>query len=275
MDALYQRTSIRTFNKEKISDKDQLFIKSLLKKTEEKTGPFGTKIKTFYFNDNDSMSDHPIKVGTYGFIKDAPAYFGGITQNSVYHIIDFGYLMEDVILELTTHQLGTVWLGGTFHRDQFSHLIQKDEFIPAISPVGYIDKRRIREQITRKVVAADRRKPLNEIAFLNDFSHPIDVESFQDARMLSYLEYIQIGPSASNKQPWRILVEDKFIHLHLERTPNYASALPYDIQMLDMGIALCHLEKGLIYHKEAYQFVTIKDPIQSDGKTYIISVERL
>jgi hypothetical protein len=56
---------------------------------------------------------------------------------------------------------------------------------------------------------------------------------------------VRIAPSASNKQPWRMLKDKntKLFHLFLQRTKNYPK-MPFgiDMQTLDMGIAMCHFE---------------------------------
>ena len=62
------------------------------------------------------------------------------------------------------------------------------------------------------------------------------------------LELVRLGPSASNKQPWRIRKHDRFYQFYLERTPGYRNDVIKrildlcDLQRLDMGIAMCHFE---------------------------------
>ena len=53
---------------------------------------------------------------------------------------------------------------------------------------------------------------------------------------------LRIAPSASNKQPWRIVVENETLHLFWDVDIKYNSMIKtHNIQALDMGIALCHL----------------------------------
>src|SRR5512137_726052 len=58
----------------------------------------------------------------------------------------------------------------------------------------------------------------------------------------------RLGPSASNKQPWRIVREGDRWHFYLQRTPRYAAVgigkliRIADIQRIDLGIAMCHFE---------------------------------
>ena len=58
-----------------------------------------------------------------------------------------------------------------------------------------------------------------------------------------------MAPSATNKQPWRIVRDGHAWHFYLRRTRGYGknSALftvlrIADLQRVDMGIALCHFE---------------------------------
>jgi hypothetical protein len=72
------------------------------------------------------------------------------------------------------------------------------------------------------------------------------------------LEAVRLGPSASNKQPWRVLRDDGVWDFYLRRTPGYLRSNGGrrdngDLQRADMGIALCHweltaLELGLQGH---------------------------
>ena len=55
---------------------------------------------------------------------------------------------------------------------------------------------------------------------------------------------VRLGPSASNKQPWRLVLssDGKVYHFYIEHTPDYSSKLGYDMQLLDIGIAMCQFE---------------------------------
>ena len=64
---------------------------------------------------------------------------------------------------------------------------------------------------------------------------------------------VRLGPSASNKQPWRVVRTNTACHFYEYKEPGYSDRLPYDIQRIDMGIAACHFhlaakEQSLIGH---------------------------
>ena len=58
-----------------------------------------------------------------------------------------------------------------------------------------------------------------------------------------------MGPSATNKQPWRIVRRGADWHFYLLRTKGYGKGSPFfkllriaDLQRVDLGIAMCHFE---------------------------------
>ena len=59
---------------------------------------------------------------------------------------------------------------------------------------------------------------------------------------------VRLAPSASNKQPWRLIKVGAAWHFYLRRTPGYGSGIvarflaKNDLQRVDMGIAMCHWE---------------------------------
>ena len=58
------------------------------------------------------------------------------------------------------------------------------------------------------------------------------------------LEMVRLAPSASNRQPWRIVWGDggECYHLFLQRTKGYRATVGMDLQRVDMCIGMCHFE---------------------------------
>jgi nitroreductase len=243
IDAIQNRRSVRTYQKKQLNESDEKHVISLIKEINQMKGPFGHKIKLAYHPNAYVDNDAPIKIGTYGFVKHAPAFISGVVTHNFKGLIDFGYLFEYLILRLTELNLGTVWLAGTFNRKAFKQLIEQEEIIPAITPVGYENEEQSTiEKIIRRRSKGDDRNPFESMFFVEDFKTTL---TYGENRVSHVLELLRVAPSASNKQPWRILLKDDAFHLYLARTPNYAKILNFDIQALDMGIALCHLTLGL------------------------------
>ncbi len=188
-------------------------------------------------------------LGTYGFIKGATGFIVGAVEDAAQKgLEDFGYLMEEVILLATDLGLGTCWLGGTFTKSGFADKIAAKavEIVPAVASVGYIATRpRMVDRVIRRGAGADRRFPWERLFFQGAFGVPISPE--QAGAYAVPLEMVRLAPSASNKQPWRILQEGHTWHFYLQRTPGYRTgtlgiARLADLQRVDMGIAMCHFE---------------------------------
>lgn len=245
-ETIKKRRSVRTFEKREIEKKEQNIIIDYLSVVKHSIGPFGTQVNVDYIPVIKNKTDKGIKLGTYGFIKHPQGYLVGRVENKTSKLIEFGYVFEKLVLYLTQIGLGTCWLGGSFTRHSFEKEVDlKDgEIIPCITPVGYtLEKQRILERAMRTAVKADRKKSWSELFFKGDFATPLAQEEAQQWEVP--IEMVRLGPSASNKQPWRIVVSEdrEIIHLYIEETPNYGgNKLGFHMQMIDIGIAMCHFE---------------------------------
>jgi hypothetical protein len=149
-----------------------------------------------------------------------------------------------LILQATALGLGTCWLAGTFNAGGFARAInlQEGEVLPTISPVGYpADQKSFTEKIFRRIAGSDHRKPWSELFFADNFSRPQTEENV--GIYATALANLRLAPSASNKQPWRILQDtvNNSFHFYLERAFGY-TLREIPIQDIDMGIAMCHFE---------------------------------
>ncbi len=269
MKTILNRHSVRTFEKVFLSTKDKKMVQDVLEEHNAMQGPFANAIKT-HFVENVIPGKKEGIIGTYGFVKNAPAFVVGVATKDFNHLVDFGYVFEHVILKLTEKNLGTVWLGGTFKRSNFDVPLETDEFIPAVSPVGYpAEKPSLREKTVRTIAGSDTRKAFDELFYEKDFDTPLTRSKIP---ILSpVLDLVQKGPSASNKQPWRLLVDGKNVHVYLKENPKYIGNYIYNIQALDAGIAIAHFELGLKDKNIAYTMKAVDDAPTHDDLRYIIT----
>ena len=92
--------------------------------------------------------------------------------------------------------------------------------------------------------------------------------------IIQCLELVRKGPSASNKQPWRAYLNNDEILFYLKRTQRYPSDnFLYDIQALDIGIAISHFTIGLEYFDLEYTYYTNNKAKEIDFEEYVISVK--
>jgi nitroreductase len=191
------------------------------------------------------------KIGTYGSITQAPAFVAGVIQADDRAMLNYGYLLEKIILEATALGLGTCWLGGAFHRADFAGSLacRPGERLPAVTPVGYpagAEQRSVQDQVLRFSAKSKTRKPFNQLFFEGNFQTPVQDENAVGGYG-SVLEAVRRAPSASNRQPWRIMKAENFYHLYLQRNVLYGQVAKLlmntdDLQLIDIGIAMCHFE---------------------------------
>ena len=246
-DLINQRFSCRFYRREPITTEKREGLRAFIESLP--LGPFNAHQRFDLIAATDMDGSSLRGLGTYGFIKNPPAFIVGAMSPSRYDLENFGYLMEAIILYATSIDLGTCWLGGTFTKSSFAKAIKLngDETIPAVTSVGeYADPERKRQGIASRTAGSDRRLPRETLFFNGTWDVPLsryDADEYADV-----LEMVRLGPSASNKQPWRILKQDGFWRFYLRRTPGYREDLIKrildlcDLQRLDMGIAMCHFE---------------------------------
>lgn len=232
------RTSIRSFDEKEI---DKVKVQKL-KDYIEHINKEGNIKARFTLTTSVEGGKGTKKLGTYGIISGASSFIIGILDKDEKDAVEFGYLFEKIVLFATDLDLGTCWLGGTFNRGNFEENLElaENEFIPIVSPVGIRnEKPKLFDSIMKIASGAKKRRPWNELFFQDNRSIPLDEKK---AGIYSTpLEMVRLGPSAVNKQPWRIIKDGEKFHFFLSRTKGYGVA-SYDLQKNDIGIAKCHFE---------------------------------
>lgn len=242
IETIRARKSCRTYTDRPVDPALLAELKGFLETNTQ--GPFGAAVRFVLLDFRDLTADEIGPLGTYGVIKGATLFIAGVVAKGPKASEDYGFCMERNILKATELGLGTCWLGGTFKRRGFAGkmALSADEFLPAITPVGYPgEKRSLTDRFFRFSAGSDQRKPWSDLFFDGNIGIPLRRELAGGYELP--LECVRIGPSASNKQPWRIIREGGAFHFYLSRTPGYdklTRGLP--LQDVDMGIAMCHFE---------------------------------
>ena len=220
--------------------------------TELGNGPFGNRVRFLLLSATEQDRQELKGVGTYGVVKHAAGFIVGAVGPGRKNLEDFGYLMEQAILFATDLGLGTCWLGGSFTKSGFAKKIGATaaEIVPAVASVGYVAETSQAEDWIRRRAGGASRLPAEQLFFEERFGNPLQSDALGELAVV--LDMVRWAPSASNKQPWRIVHAGNAWHFYLQRTPGYGKDSLIgkllgvaDVQRVDLGIAMCHFELTL------------------------------
>jgi nitroreductase len=232
IDDIKARRSFRTFDGRPLSAGDAEKIMSFAAAAET---PYEIDIEYRLFDAEKDGLSSPVIAGAGNFIA-------GKMKKLPHAEEAFGYSFEKILLYAMSLGIGSTWIAGTMDRAQFERAVGlgEGEVMPCISPLGYPAKKMsLRETVMRKGVKADSRFDFGKIFFDGSFEAPLTAE--KAGRLAEPLEMVRLAPSAVNKQPWRVVVKDGAAHFYEYKTKGYDSN-GWDLQKIDVGIALCHFE---------------------------------
>ncbi len=236
LDLIRSRRSVRTFDGNQLSKED---AEKILKCAESAENPYGISISWKLLDAGQHGLSSPVINGT-------DTYIAGKIKKVPHAEEAYGYTFEKAVLFAESLGIGTTWIGGTMNRAAFEKAmdLSEDEIMPCVSPLGHPAKKMsLRETMMRKGVRADSRKDFEELFFDGSFDRPLNAGAA--GKLADALEAVRLAPSAVNKQPWRLVICGNKIHFYEKSSPGYISKDGWDMQKIDMGIALCHFDTVL------------------------------
>lgn len=225
-----ERRSVRTFDGKPLTVQDREAIAGFI---ESIPNPFGLPVEFILLDVKEKGLSTPV-------IKGETLYVAAKIEKTRFSEMAYGYSFEQLVLFAQSLGIGTTWIGGTMKREMFEKAAQVkgNERMYCVSPLGYPAKKMsVIEMTMRKGVRADKRKDADELFFDRNFQTPLKT---QDKTILDALEAVRLAPSAVNMQPWRIVNDGSAFHFYLSHKKGYNPDGEWDIQKVDMGIALCH-----------------------------------
>ena len=250
MELIRHRRSVRTFDGRALLPED---AERILSFAESAANPYGIGISWKLLSAADERLSVPVITG-------ADTYIAGKMGRKPHAEEAFGYSFEKIVLFAESLGIGTTWIAGTMDRAAFERAMElkKDEVMPCISPLGYpSDRMSIRETLMRKGIKADSRLEFSSLFFEGDFETPLTEE--RAAGLMNALEMVRLAPSAVNRQPWRVVVTGEAAHFYEKQSRGYVSGDGWDIQKIDIGIAMRHFACGLEEAGRPFE-VAVRDP---------------
>ena len=263
-ETIEQRKSVRTFDGRPLTADDRAALERYCQTV---TNPFDVSVEFRVLDAKAHDLSSPVIVG-------AEVYVAAKVARGPRFEIGYGYSFESFCLYAQSLGVGSVMLAASLSRGAFEQAmdLKEGEVMPVGSPLGYpADKRSFRETLMRKGLKADDRLPFSALFFDGDFDHPLRKDiagDFADA-----LEMARWAPSATNKQPWRVVLDGDRVHFFEKQTLK-ESALG-DVQKIDMGIALAHFDLTMQEDGHTGHFVDADPGLALPERVqYIISYQR-
>ncbi len=153
----------------------------------------------------------------------APYYICISSEEKEDHLINAGYLIEQINLYITSKGLGTCYLGSSNPGRSLKSDMKFDYIVALAFGKTY-------EPLYRESSEA-KRLPEQEVIIYKE-------ETSSDIRQI--LTAARLAPSSYNTQPWRFVVYKNRIHVFTRKNVFIGKLLDFD-QLVDMGIMLSNL----------------------------------
>ncbi len=238
LDLAKTRRSVRTFDGEMLDTK---VIDELKAYSDAVKNPYNIPIRYCFLDAKENDLSSPVLAGEKLYVT-AMMNPGPNAEEA------YGYEFEAFLMKAHEMGLGTVWIGGTMPREKFekASVLSENEVMPCVSPLGRTAKHMsIKEGMMRKGVKADKRFDFGELFYFESFNDSLTEGQAKALGIDKALEAVRIAPSAVNKQPWRVIVKNNEAHFYIKHDRGYDNGT-YDLQKIDLGIALYHFEAQLV-----------------------------
>jgi nitroreductase len=236
IEIIKRRYSCRTFNGVALRPADKKDLDSFII---ENSKGFENEVVNFRIIEKND-ADKQMKLN-YGMIQGHNTYILGTSKSSIDSRVNYGYLMEKVVLKATEMNISTCWVGY-FDYTYFNEVSIGDGFeIPSIVIIGYSEDRKpYLDRFVRFTVSASKRQGWEKMFFNYKLKTPLTpeyVKEYSDS-----LEMVRLAPSSGNTQPWRVYFDDTANEFHFYKKSISNRYELRGLHDIDMGIALSHFE---------------------------------
>jgi len=250
LSAMEARRSTRSFDGARLTGAEAAAIESALREAAAEPSPFGCPVRlALYASEPDAK---PARLGTYGLVAGASAYVVAAVFPGSGSMEDTGYILEKAVLDLTALGWATCWIGGVFSRGKAAEIVAAapGELVPAVIAVGKpAERRSLADRIVTGSARSRTRKPLEQVVFSADGALQLGGDRPGGA-WAEALHALRGAPSASNKQPWRLVGFGSgpswLAFLDEDRVYNHSLGA-VRIQNVDIGIGMRHFAEAARY----------------------------
>ena len=190
--------------------------------------PFATRLRFGMIDGQKVRAENLFSTGSYGMIKGVRFYLTAlVARDAPRPWEDIGFALEAAVLYATALDLGSCWIGGIFDRRNFAKALGmgENERLPAVVALGRPAARpSLRDRLVRWSAKGNMRKDPAGLFFDGNWGSPLAIAA--SGPWGRVLEGVRLAPSASNKQPWRVIRLGGAFHFFLDRDKAYGKLMP-------------------------------------------------
>lgn len=237
MSYLKNRKSIREFQDNPLTNDEVSNVQHALAEIEEKFdwGDYSLKL---HENSEEIFNELEGKAGYSGVMIKSPAYISvNLEDEDKLTYVHGAFVIGELITKLV--ELGfencVITLGEHLGDSKKKLFGERVEGIDYLIGLGY--KPRRPKISDRKDGTFSTRKPVEDIAFLDeDFRQPAN-NKLRELNMLELFSAIRYAPSYRNKQPWRFVITNSEIHIYVQNDAELKSSLT------DVGLIMYYFQE--------------------------------
>ena len=230
------RYSCRTFIQTPLKPADKENLEGFIVENSKGLGDEAVNFKIIEKND----SDKQLKLN-YGMIQGHNTYVLGTSRSTIDSRVNYGYLLEKVVLKATEMGIATCWIGY-FDNSFFNEISVEDGFeIPALIIAGYSEEKQpYLDKFVRFAINASKRTSWDKLFFDYKLKAPLNPE--QVRKYSDSLEMVRLAPSSGNTQPWRVFFDETENEFHFFKKSISKRYELKGLHDIDIGIGLSHFE---------------------------------
>lgn len=236
IETIRNRKSCRTFNFQLLSSEDKTVLEDYIKDISSLFDSEDVGLRIIEKKDTSKT----MKLD-YGMLRGHNTYLLGSSSISRDSRVNYGYIVEKVVLKAAEIGVSSCWVGY-FDNRYFNEInIEGGFVIPSIVILGYSkDKTSSFDKFVRYTVNGSKRLGWDRLFFNYHSQKPLtslEIDKYADS-----LEMVRLAPSSGNTQPWRVFFDDGKNEFHFFKkviSQRYELKGLHDV---DMGIGLSHFE---------------------------------
>ena len=243
--AIFNRRSVRRYDRTALDTGTINQVQHLIESAEPliPENHFSVQHHDGMLIDNDFISS----MGAYGYIVTPPHALAPYIIGNHYPLVDLGYRVEQIVIQLTNLGIGTCYIG-TLYREEANRTrlnLPADSRCGALVVFGYPASSatgRTLDSLMRSVPRGNTRLPMKQIFYQGSFDHP----AYPPDDLFPLLSAARFSPSAVNAQPWRFLWHDGELHIFVKKyNPKYGRGPGLNYRYYDGGICLANIKLAL------------------------------